>query len=282
MTEKRFLTTILTEGTFLMILGIIMFILPKITNITFNSMISLAFFSYGGYRIINAVMLRNFSRHYVLTIISGIILTMCGIMLYFIEFIDIICITSLVGIYFIFESLSAMKKVFAGIIFSVLVLAQILVSAEAPQVNYQAYVANLGWQNSVKNGEIAGTTGQAQRMEAVRINLAGVEYRAHVQNIGWQEWKKSGEIAGTTGNNLRMEAICIRLTGSAADRYDIYYRAHVQNGGWLGWAKNGDPAGSAGVKLRMEALQIQIVPKGTNVQVGGRAFYEPRKTVPTV
>ena len=163
-----------------------------------------------------------------------------------------------------------------------LVLAQILVSAEAPQVNYQAYVANLGWQNSVKNGEIAGTTGQAQRMEAVRINLAGVEYRAHVQNIGWQEWKKSGEIAGTTGNNLRMEAICIRLTGSAAERYDIYYRAHVQNGGWLGWAKNGDPAGSAGVKLRMEALQIQIVPKGTNVQVGGRAFYEPRKTVPTV
>ncbi|MBO4400295.1 MAG: Ig domain-containing protein [Selenomonadaceae bacterium] len=175
----------------------------------------------------------------------------------------------------------AMKKIFAGIIFSVLVFTQILVSA-APQISYQAYVEGIGWQSAVSNGGTAGTTGQAQRMEAVRINLAGVEYCAHVQNIGWQEWKKSSEIAGTTGQNLRMEAVRIRLTGSAAEQFDIYYRAHVQNGGWLGWAKNGDPAGSAGAKLRMEALQIQIVPKGTNVQSGGAAFYERKTNLPTV
>ncbi len=163
-----------------------------------------------------------------------------------------------------------------------LVVAQLLVSAAVPKINYQAYVEKIGWQNPVSNGETAGTTGQSQRIEALRINLAGVEYCAHVQNIGWQEWKKSGEISGTTGNNLRMEAVRIRLTGSAAEEFDVYYRAHVQNGGWLGWAKNGDPAGTAGAKLRMEALQIQVVPKGTSVNSGGRAFYEPRNNLPTV
>lgn len=174
-----------------------------------------------------------------------------------------------------------MRKFFAGIIFSVLIAAQILVYA-APHVSYQAYVEGVGWQNPVSGGGTAGTTGQAQRMEAVRINLAGVEYCAHVQNIGWQSWKSSGEIAGTTDQNLRLEAVRIRLTGSAAEQFDIYYRAHIQNGGWLGWAKNGDPAGSAGAKLRMEALQIQIVPKGTNVQSGGAAFYEKKNNLPTV
>ena len=164
---------------------------------------------------------------------------------------------------------------------SVLAFAQILVYA-APQINYQAYVTNIGWQNPVSNGGTAGTTGQKLRVEALRINLNGVEYCAHVQNIGWQEWKKSGEIAGTTERNLRIEAVRIRLTGSAADKYDIYYRTHVQNGGWLGWAKDGEPAGTAGAGLRMEALQIQIVPKGTSVQTGGKAFYEKKNRLPTV
>lgn len=184
--------------------------------------------------------------------------------------------------YFILESLSAMKKIFFTMILSVLAIAQILVSAAAPQINYQAYVEGLGWQNPVSNGGIAGTTGQGQRMEAIKINLSGVEYCVHVQNIGWQAWKKSGEIAGTTGNNLRLEAIRIRLTGSDANQFDVYYRAHVQNGGWLGWAKNGDPAGTSGASLRMEALQIQIVPKGTSVQTGGRAFYEKKNNLPSV
>ena len=183
--------------------------------------------------------------------------------------------------YFIFESLITMKKVFTGIVLSVLAFAQILVYA-APQINYQAYVQNVGWQSVVGAGETAGTTGQKLRIEALRINLNGVEYCAHVQNIGWQEWKKSGEISGTTGNNLRVEAVRIRLTGSSADKFDIYYRTHVQNGGWLGWAKNGDPAGTAGAGLRMEALQIHIVPKGTSVNVGGKAFYEAKNNLPTV
>ena len=106
MTEKRFLTSLLTEGTFLLALGILMLILPKITDITFGFMICLAFISYGGYRIINSIMLRNFSRHYILTIISGTLLTVCGAMLYLAPLINIMWIISVAGMYFILESIT--------------------------------------------------------------------------------------------------------------------------------------------------------------------------------
>ncbi len=146
-------------------------------------------------------------------------------------------------------------------------------------LDYKAYVQDAGWLAPVHAGEIAGTTGQHRRMEAVIINLTDgkngcVEYSAHVQNIGWQAKKKSGEVAGTLEQNLRMEAIAINLINGYEKKFDIYYRAHVENGGWLGWAKNGEPAGTAGASLRMEALQIKIVPKDSPFDRGGAAFYQ--------
>ena len=38
-----------------------------------------------------------------------------------------------------------------------------------------------------------------------------VNYRVHVKNIGWQNWVKNGEVAGTTGKALNIEAIEIKL-----------------------------------------------------------------------
>ena len=75
-------------------------------------------------------------------------------------------------------------------------------------------------------------------------------------------WKQDGQMAGTSGEAKRLEAICITLTGEMADHYDIYYRVHAQSYGWLGWAKNGDPAGTAGYAKRLEGIQIVVVPKG--------------------
>ena len=75
-------------------------------------------------------------------------------------------------------------------------------------------------------------------------------------------WKKDGEMAGTSGQAKRLEAIMIKLTGEMADHYDVYYRVHAQSYGWLGWAKNGDPAGTAGYAKRLEGIQIVLVPKG--------------------
>jgi uncharacterized protein YjdB len=75
-------------------------------------------------------------------------------------------------------------------------------------------------------------------------------------------WKKNGAMAGTSGKAKRLEAIRIALTGEMAKHYDIYYRVHAQSYGWLGWAKNGEAAGTAGYSKRLEAIQIVLVPKG--------------------
>lgn len=171
------------------------------------------------------------------------------------------------------------RKIFFAALMMLLFAAQ-NVSAQA-QFSVQANVEGVGWMQPVGNGEVAGTTGQAKRLEALIINFSeGIQYSAHVQNIGWQDWANSGGVVGTVGKNLRVEAIRIKLL---SPDFDIYYRAHVENIGWLGWAKDGEPAGTAGAALRMEALQVQIVPHGTQVQYEDKpAFYQKVVNAPTV
>ena len=83
---------------------------------------------------------------------------------------------------------------------------------------YQAHVENYGWRNEVCDGDVAGTTGEALRMEALRVKLVGAPpgtdicYRAHVENIGWMPDEAcDGDMTGTTGERLRMEAVRIRI-----------------------------------------------------------------------
>jgi uncharacterized protein YjdB len=38
-------------------------------------------------------------------------------------------------------------------------------------IRYAAHVQDIGWQNPVVDGQTSGTTGQAKRMEAIRIEL---------------------------------------------------------------------------------------------------------------
>lgn len=133
---------------------------------------------------------------------------------------------------------------------------------------YSAHVQDIGWQKSVENGSISGTTGKNKQMEAIKISLdnqsidGSIRYRAHVQDIGWQDYVVAGKIAGTVGKNKPIEAINIELTGTISKDYDIYYRVHAQDFGWLGWAKNGENAGSQGYAKHVEAIQIQLVKKG--------------------
>lgn len=151
---------------------------------------------------------------------------------------------------------------------------------EARLVGYQTHVQDFGTQAYVYDGAVAGTSGQAKRMESIRINLPStmasegkIEYRSHVQNIGWEKnWKQTNQLSGTTGKSLRLEAIQMKLSGDIAKEYDVYYRVHAQNFGWLGWAKNGEEAGTAGYSYRLEAIQVVMVPKGTeNPQLPGVA-----------
>ncbi len=140
-------------------------------------------------------------------------------------------------------------------------------TTQTPNVSYRTHVENIGWQNYVKNGATAGTSGQGLRLEGINIKLennsisGNIEYCTHVQNIGWQNYVKNGTMSGTSGKGLRLEAIKIRLTGELAKQYDIYYRVHCQNFGWMGWAKNGAESGSAGYGYRLEAIQIKLVKK---------------------
>ena len=137
------------------------------------------------------------------------------------------------------------------------------------KISYQAHVENIGWQKYVSDGEVAGTTGQAKQIEAIRIRLdnkqynGNIEYRAHVADYGWQKYVSEGELAGTTGKNKQIEAVSMKLTGEMAEKYDIYYRVHSADFGWLGWAKNGENAGSTGNGKRIEAIQIELAEKGS-------------------
>lgn len=133
-------------------------------------------------------------------------------------------------------------------------------------VTYRTHVQNIGWQDYVKNEEVAGTSGKSYRLEGINIKLIGnnesnlnIKYQVHVQNIGWQEWKTDGEMAGTQGLSYRLEGIKIKL--ESTEEYSVMYRVHVQNIGWQGWKTDGEMAGTQGQSLRLEAIQIKIVPK---------------------
>lgn len=104
-----------------------------------------------------------------------------------------------------------------------------------------------------------------------------IEYRAHSQSVGWQDWVKAGEIAGTTGMGKRLEAIQIRLTGELALKYDVYYQVHCSRFGDMGWAKNGEKAGTAGYSRAIEAITILLVEKGSTAapEQTGRSFLSP-------
>ena len=134
-------------------------------------------------------------------------------------------------------------------------------------VFYQAHQQTYDWFVSVSDGEEAGITGKAKRMEALKVKITnggngGVTYRAHCQTYGWRDWVSDWQIAGTTGEAKRMEAVQIKLTGDLANQYDIYYRVHSQTYGWLDWAKNGESAGTENCAKRMEAIEIRLVKKG--------------------
>jgi uncharacterized protein YjdB len=136
------------------------------------------------------------------------------------------------------------------------------------QVRYRTHVQTYGWQGWSFDGEMAGTSGQAKRLEGVEIALAdplysgSVQYRTHVQTYGWQGWVQDGAMSGTSGQAKRLEAIQIRLTDEMAQRYDVWYRVHAQTFGWMGWASNGASAGTEGWAKRLEAIEIVLTAKG--------------------
>jgi beta-N-acetylglucosaminidase/uncharacterized protein YjdB len=139
---------------------------------------------------------------------------------------------------------------------------------EKPSVVYTTHVQDYGWQQKVADGVMAGTSGEAKRLEGIKISVenapysGGITYKTHVQDYGWLSNVSDGAFSGTTGESKRLEAIQISLTGEMANHYDVYYRVHAQDYGWLDWAKNGASAGTQGLAKRLEAIEIVLVAKG--------------------
>ncbi|WUH90249.1 hypothetical protein OG900_09140 [Streptomyces sp. NBC_00433] len=127
---------------------------------------------------------------------------------------------------------------------------------------YQAHVQKVGWQSVVCNGEVAGTTGQSLRLEALRIGVAGVGTvcaQAHIQKLGWQTPQcTSGDsdiTIGTTGQSLAIQAVEVwRPTGGT-----IGANGHLHDIGWTGWVWGNDVlVGTVGQSIPMEAIELGV------------------------
>lgn len=128
-------------------------------------------------------------------------------------------------------------------------------------VHVQTYGDQQGW---VHDGTMAGTKGQAKRLEEIRVKLTGdeysgsIQYKTHIQSYGWQDWSYNGEKSGSRGQAKRLEAIEVKLTGN---RYygGISYRTHVQTYGWeTKMVSNGAMSGTSGQAKRLEAIELEL------------------------
>lgn len=150
-------------------------------------------------------------------------------------------------------------------------------------LNITSHVGNVGWQPSVKDSMVTGTTEQSKRIEAIKIGLVNntgllgnITYSAHLAGMGWQDFVLGDNTMGTIGQSRQMEAVRIGLTEQLSDSYDVWYRGHSQSIGWVGWAKNGAPTGSVGAGLQLEALEIRLVPKDSISLPQQNNLYNPR------
>ena len=142
-------------------------------------------------------------------------------------------------------------------------------------LRYRVHQQALGWLPAVHDGQIAGVTGHALRMEALKITPPdGVTLNvlAHIQGIGDKTYKgickgkssgtgtsKNDPIIGTTGKQKRIEGIkidVVKNTNANLKGKQLYYRVHIQKQGWSKWVKAGTYAGTRGKQLRIEAIQM--------------------------
>ena len=141
-------------------------------------------------------------------------------------------------------------------------------------IEYTVHVQDYGWLKDKDgydlwnaDGQMCGTSGEAKRLEGMRILLYGplasyysVEYQVHIQDYGdAQGFVNDGTLAGTTGESKRLEEVQIKLVkrDPANGTTSINYRVHVQDKGWeAAYAKNGASSGTTGEAKRLEGIEI--------------------------
>jgi uncharacterized protein YjdB len=135
----------------------------------------------------------------------------------------------------------------------------------------EVYAQEWGWLGFVRDFWIAGTVGQARRVEAFHaymrttpqeLNCNGcavkMAYMAYIQDNAWnQGWKRTPDYAGTEGQQLRVEAFKVVLY-NAPEGMGIEYRANVE-GEWRDWRRNGEDAGTTGEAKEINAVEMRLI-----------------------
>lgn len=107
MSEKRFLNFICVEGILLTVLALCVLILPKLTSMSFGVMLSVAFITYGLYKIITSFINRSYMSNILWTIFLGAYILTIGILYLLVPQINILWLIALTGVFFLLESISA-------------------------------------------------------------------------------------------------------------------------------------------------------------------------------
>lgn len=126
-----------------------------------------------------------------------------------------------------------------------------------PTLTYKVHIQDNGWTNWENAGEIAGTTGEGKRVEAIILeghNGLALSYRVHMEGLGWSDWVGNGQVAGTTGQCRRIEAIEIKSNKM------LEVQEHIQYTGWMPSSKGTEiHIGTEGKSLRLEAFKINVM-----------------------
>lgn len=107
MSEKRLLNFIFIEGLLLMILGLCVLILPKLTELSFGVMLSSAFIAYGLYKIVTSIINKNYISNIIWSVFIGAFILTIGILLLMVPKISLLWLVALTGVFFLLESISS-------------------------------------------------------------------------------------------------------------------------------------------------------------------------------
>lgn len=132
---------------------------------------------------------------------------------------------------------------------------------------------NISDNNGGRGGGIYNTGDLGIGIATDRLLSGGITYHTYTQTYAWQPWVNNIEIAGTVGEAKRMEGIQASLTGEVAEHYDITYRVYMQSYGWLEWVSNGVTAGRPGEAKGIEAIQMKLAPKSSLTNVKSAILY---------
>lgn len=109
---KRFMGYVLAEGIIAMILGVIMLMLPKITSLATAMVLSIVLMIYGLYKFFNSIVIRKQIRHIWLNMILALLIFGVGLYLSINPMFNLLVLTSIIGVYFLLESINTFATTF--------------------------------------------------------------------------------------------------------------------------------------------------------------------------